>query len=122
MNDLISRKALLNDFRKTITEQSGTMDWLNMINRQPSMGDNRWIPVSERLPEEYGTYMVAWRPVGYSPEDVMKKTYSGITSFYEMVEYDPDDEALWIGCIEQCDNYSVLAWQPLPEPYKEEQS
>jgi hypothetical protein len=35
MSDLISRQALLNDFRNTITEQSGTMDWLNLINRQP---------------------------------------------------------------------------------------
>ncbi len=34
-NDLISRSALLEDFRNTITEQSDTMDWLNMIARQP---------------------------------------------------------------------------------------
>jgi len=39
MSDLISRKALLDDFRKTITEQSGTMDWLNMINRQETAYD-----------------------------------------------------------------------------------
>lgn len=35
MSDLISKQALLNDFRNTITEQSRTMDWLNLINRQP---------------------------------------------------------------------------------------
>ncbi len=34
-NDLISRSALLEDFRNTITEQSDTFDWLNMIARQP---------------------------------------------------------------------------------------
>jgi len=34
-NDLISRSALLEDFRNTITEQSDTMDWLDMIARQP---------------------------------------------------------------------------------------
>lgn len=33
--DLISRNKLLKDFRNTITEQSDTMDWLNMISRQP---------------------------------------------------------------------------------------
>ena len=33
--DLISRKALLEEFQKTITEQSDTYDWLNMINKQP---------------------------------------------------------------------------------------
>lgn len=35
MSDLISRQALLEDFKKTITEQSDVMDWLNMIARQP---------------------------------------------------------------------------------------
>ena len=34
-DDLISRKALLEDFRNTITENSDTFDWLNMISRQP---------------------------------------------------------------------------------------
>ena len=32
--ELISRTALMEDFRNTITESSDTMDWLNMINRQ----------------------------------------------------------------------------------------
>jgi len=35
MNDLISREKLLEDFRNTITENSDTFDWLNMISRQP---------------------------------------------------------------------------------------
>lgn len=33
--DLISRSKLFEDFRNTITEQSDTLDWLNMIARQP---------------------------------------------------------------------------------------
>lgn len=37
MEDLISRTKLLEDFQKTITENSGTFDWLNMINRQPNI-------------------------------------------------------------------------------------
>ena len=35
MNDLISRKALLEDFKNTITEKSDTLDWLNLIANQP---------------------------------------------------------------------------------------
>ena len=27
-----------------------------------------WIPVSERLPEEYGCYLVAWRPLNLTAE------------------------------------------------------
>lgn len=35
MSDLISREALLEDFKRTITEKSDTFDWLNLISRQP---------------------------------------------------------------------------------------
>lgn len=34
-DDLISKSALMEDFRNTITENSDTFDWLNMISRQP---------------------------------------------------------------------------------------
>ena len=77
-----------------------------------------WVPVDERLPEEYGCYLVAWRPTDLTAEDIIKNTGT-VPHYYEMVEYDPDDEALWIGGIEQCESYEILAWQPLPEPYKE---
>lgn len=36
-NDLISKNKLLEEFRNTITENSGTFDWLNMISRQPTV-------------------------------------------------------------------------------------
>lgn len=32
---LIDADRLMEDFRNTITEQSDTYDWLNMISRQP---------------------------------------------------------------------------------------
>lgn len=62
-DDLISRQALLEDFRNTITGQSSTIDWLNMIARQKTIQVNDgkdtnvptndgWIPVEERLPTE----------------------------------------------------------------------
>ena len=49
--ELISRQALLDDFRNTITENSDTFDWLNMIARQPTVnkGDG-WISVEKNLP------------------------------------------------------------------------
>ena len=58
-NDLISRQALLDDFRHTITENSDTFDWLNMIARQPAVKkDDDWIPVEDGLPENEGVYDV----------------------------------------------------------------
>lgn len=77
-----------------------------------------WIPVSERLPENYGSYLVAWKPCNMSEVDVFKKC--GSPHFYEIVECDPDDEAVWIGGIEQATGeYEILAWMPLTEPYRE---
>ena len=77
-----------------------------------------WIPVSERLPEKYGSYLVAWKPCNMSEADVIKKC--GLPHYYEIVECDPDDEAVWIESIEQATGeYEILAWMPLPEPYRE---
>lgn len=104
MNDLISRKALLNDFRKTITEQSGTMDWLNMINRQPSVGDNRWIPVSERLPEENGYYLVSCK---------------GGDIHIDFWWKDKKSDKIFNDKWENKYEYIIIAWMPLPESYKE---
>lgn len=63
-DDLISRKALLEDFRNTITENSDTFDWLNMISRQP---------------------------VAYDPQKVINAiddTVPGITNIQLMMIYD----------------------------------
>ena len=80
--------------------------------------EQRWIPVSERLPEKYGSYLVAWKPCNMSEEYVVKK--SGAPHYYEILEYDPDDESGWIESIEQATGeYEILAWMPLPDPYQE---
>ena len=36
---LIDADKLMQDIRNTITEQSNTIDWLNLINRQPTAYD-----------------------------------------------------------------------------------
>lgn len=91
---------------------------LHLPCKEVNRMDNKWIPVSERLPEKYGTYLVAWKPCGMSEGYIIKKC--GKLHYYEMLEYDPYDEALWIETIEQAEGeYVILAWMPLPEPYEE---
>lgn len=65
------------------------------------MNDIRWIPVSERLPE--------------SPEFVLitGRRLSDQKHLWVSVSIYMPKDGMWSG------NYDVLAWAPMPEPYKE---
>ena len=69
---------------------------------------NKWIPTSEMLPEEEDGYLVMWRR--------RDEKYPG-RLFYEVCEYDPDEDE-W-ETIEQAgaEGAEIVAWMPLPEPY-----
>ena len=84
---------------------------------------SRWIPVSERLPKESGKYLVR-------PSDGVLEDYSDFSEVMIM-PYDADYEAFgwWtdkydpvsLGYLDSVFNeFEVLAWMPLPEPYKAE--
>lgn len=78
-----------------------------------------WIPCSERLPEEYGEYLVAWKPLYMTKDQMIESVGKVVPHFYEIVEYDPDDDKKWIGDIQQSQGeYEIIAWQPLPKLYK----
>ena len=68
---------------------------IKALEQEPSSSGkpNEWIPVSERLPEEHGEYLVTDK-------------YGRVTS------------GLWIGNAKRWKD--VIAWMPLPEPYKAE--
>ena len=72
----------------------------------------RWILVSERLPEEDGTYLVAWLQRGC-------KSLCDYPHYYGMFEF--TDGGFDIDVPAGFNGYEIiiLAWQPLPEPYKE---
>lgn len=80
------------------------------IESQPKTGE--WVPVSERLPEEYGSYLIAWHHINKE----LKAQQNG-KHYYEICEYSPDEG--WLSYYEQSpEGYEVVAWQPLPEPYR----
>ena len=86
--------------------------------------ENGWIPVSERVPEDEKEYLVTLEKVYGTPE----KLY-GIANYLKF-----GDAGYWnekkYGYLEW-DKYSdghggtkmykVIAWMPLPEPYKEDE-
>jgi len=71
---------------------------------------NRWIPVSERLPEEDGQYLIT---VKYKPEAGYEDIYA---------EHGEWRDGRWdMFCFGHCGEVEdIVAWMPLPEPYKAE--
>ncbi len=70
------------------------------LRGEPIQPEPQWIPVSERLPEEDGKYMVTIH--GYTWNG---KTFTSVS----VAEY---IGKRWVG------NNGVIAWMPLPEAYK----
>lgn len=79
-----------------------------VITREQPQAD-KWIPCEERLPSETEYYYVTWRDMSTSK------------NYVEMIEYDSVSQE-WLGCISQAGllGYDIIAWQPLPQPYKKE--
>ena len=79
------------------------MDFIEHIDGEKANG---WIPVSERLPEKH--------------KDVITTVkYSGFMGMYGrwLKTAFIDDYGEWNG---ECIGGEVIAWMPLPEPYKED--
>ena len=108
-DDLISRTKLLEDFRNTITQNSDTFDWLNMIARQKQINvDDLWIPIEERLPQSIDD--------SYQMNLVTLKNGEVCLGVYR------NEEKEWLTRMQEGEDWytnrhTVIAWMPLPEPY-----
>lgn len=73
----------------------------------------RWIPVAERLPEEYGEYLVTYKSDG-------EQIFMDIVEYETSFEYDHEKNRFkgnWLFADDwQAVNSEVIAWMPLPEP------
>ena len=100
MADLIDRKAVIN-----ITAETGALETQRRVKELPAV--NRWIPCSERLPEE-NVYVLAF----------VKREHSSRAILSVLIE------GKWkIGVNDCSDGFNVVGaithWMTLPEPPKE---
>ena len=69
-----------------------------------ALEQTRWIPCSERLPEEDGDYLMTTKWIGSYSGDVYIETH---VAYYRKKSKEWD-------CVD------IIAWMPLPQPYKAE--
>lgn len=69
--------------------------------------NNDWIPCSERLPSVGVSALCYWKKYN---------KYDNTTSYYYSLMHRNEDNQ-WLGDLGMC-NGEVLAWMPLPQPYK----
>ena len=146
-NDLISRKVLKEEtesLRMTITgmRNGKTMTGqaleeykksiLKIIDEQPCCSkdtnvstNDRWIPVSERLPEEHDSIFAKFKGTDKWSNAMFEKESDNVNITYEFEDgtrktatsYTIDRE--W-KLEHRIPKKKVIAWQPLPTPYKGE--
>ena len=105
MSDLISRQAVLKLLSTMPSEEAITKAMLiqNVKYMSSAQPEQQWIPCSERLPEHGGRYLIS--------------VLDGINRRTTVAPYLPRCKA-WT-MTGRMAYWKVIAWMPLPEPYKE---
>ena len=84
----------------------------------------KWISIKERLPEEADDYLVCFKGHGevaivyFGPEySEWDTNFEPRENFMAFLTEDPFDEGTFTNDITD----DIIAWMPLPEPYKEDE-
>ena len=135
MDELITKRSAVSAFTDLLVcklKGERLPTWNDVYNAiktipstQPEINTGQWIPCSERLPERYGWYLCTlkdgrvncyyWNRKGEWVDNGKKHWFDlyNIRSRYTGEEINPEQE----GSVYWTD--WVIAWMPLPEPYKE---
>lgn len=99
--------------------QQKIIDALKDIPDNATNGE--WVDVNERLPEEYGEYLVTWKTNDSSTPFISVCEYE--TSYeYDVEKHRFKGEWLVDDYILVHSDYEVKAWMPLPKPYEPQKS
>ena len=80
--------------------------------------DSRWIPCSERLPEQ-GRKVLVWRKESDVCGDHIRIASLGMHPIEDKGLNYLGDKLVWYTNTYCSDLSSVIAWMPLPDPYSE---
>lgn len=122
MNDLIKKKEVIERAEGcTFTDESMKkmwMYWLKYCLEVPA--EPQWIPCSERLPKEKGWYQCTCRDNEiWNTDGIVRDLYwyPSLEEFVDNIRYERND-------LKEIEKFFwtkyVVAWMPLPEPYKGE--
>ena len=96
-------------------KEDGLREAIEIVDQVAEEYNNGWIPCSERLPEIYGEYLVTLELNWF--DEILYATDEA--KFVEGDGYVDDHWGTRNGW-NKCKKCSVIAWQPLPKPYKKE--
>lgn len=99
--DLEERRSEFIGVPLTCSHLSGTVE-CKLANSHNKVWKGEWIPVTERLPEEFGEYLVTKKTIGWNCEEYN----SNDIAYFDNEGFHKADK--------------VFAWMPLPEPWKGE--
>ena len=100
----------LRDNDGTASQQEVCKFLVNYMEVLEKQMQEPWIPVSERLPETSGRYLAY---IVNKHDDKLK--------YIMTCEYVVDRHRYWFPD-DECASDNVIAWMPLPEPYKSQES
>lgn len=120
--------AITGNPKQTTVVRECKESFRRMIDEQPTVYVNDdWIPVSERLPEEHDSIFARFKGTDTWNDALFEKTSDEVNV---TIEYDDGSrktttsytlDGVWkIEKEQRVAKRKVIAWKPLPEPYKGE--
>lgn len=82
--------------------------------------NRRWIPCSERLPEKDGIYIVCFDKGHLRKDEIQVETAYWLNAEWQYSCLESYEHRMPRLVIEPIKELPVIAWMPLPEPYKAE--
>jgi hypothetical protein len=115
------------DLKDLAAEHEQLADWLNELKIlrekvRTLLEKDRWIPVTERLPEEYGEYRITWK----TSSDPGKR-FIGDAEYEPGLEWDDAHDRFfgeWLleDYVKAYHDVEVTAWKPIGDPYTEDEA